>query len=962
MSGYLGTSAAARRPADVLHRGPPNSNDEMVHERDGAETAALLQQLAMAAVQNQGANKLQGEDVARLGFLLAQLATGGGPTPDGGANNNGSAGETNPSHAADDESMASSFKRSLFQWDTRAGAAYCPSALRSPPTPRPSPQPQPPLRISEHEQRWYAEERALLRELVVLTMRHSDGALLRYLPSEEEQAQMWDTHGHPAGERFAPHIVAEGVRPFPHLEVLPQPSDDENDGADGGRDREDLAFRSQLQLPLLGSGARDAIALCGECGWLYGRVSSYVASVLEDDADGVQCATARALAARLDKELAGYHAALAGLEGELPPLELSPEAVENPPQAQYLTLRSLVARTPPMRDHLRTLALLAEGAGARNLQGGKLLAAVLRHSLDGHTKHAELVRSIAADCAAPWYRLLSQWLAQGVLEDPHSEFFVREVRPDEVGGTAMPSSGFFTWHQRYLLVEGLIPLCSCGGLMDVITLDLAREVLLVGKGINFIRYCLQDREWEVAKKEEGDTGCGYATLRDAGDGDDERRCVTTLHAAVMQSSARIHSHILESLEARHHLTQHLLALKHFLFLGQGDFVSSFVEGLDQEFRGRTSLAGIYNHTLAAVLEGSLNTTNARFLPNFVLGNLRARLMVDRDSLYSMGPPPKKATQEEMAPWKDGDASSIQDPWDFIYLDYKINSPLDAIVHESANETYHRVFLFLFRLKRVEWMLNNSWRQSTALNHAILIETKAGGADAPTISEAAEHASYLLRRISSTRQTMLHFVSNLQNYLMFEVLEGGWEGLVGSLRKARTLDDVIRAHDSYLNEIADKALLSNGGGEGLERLLQKLLSIALTFGKFQDHIFSNSLAGLDKAAKIRKQVEERAEKGDWGRTTLDKEEGRVFLYLADAKLFEFVERSTNEFDRALSELLKMMSKQIDEVDCNPVLDDDQEEVEPVKTHDALPFLLFRLDFSGYYARKAQARRKKAKQSS
>jgi len=525
--------------------------------------------------------------------------------------------------------------------------------------------------------------------------------------------------------------------------------------------------------------------------------------------------------------------------------------------------------------------------------------------------------------------------------------------------------------------------------MDIITVDLAREVLLVGKGINFIRYCLNDKDWEVLEttKEEEDktTHCNnsqqhrynnFATLTDVLDDDDELRCVSTLHDAVMKSSARIHSHILHSLEVQHHMMHHLRALKHFLFLGQGDFVSSFVESLDSEFRGRTSIAGIYSHTLSAVLEGSLRKTNARFLPDFVLGNLRAQLMMvpgkDDSDRYWMGPPPRKAKEEEMIPWKEnsGASSSIQDPWDFIYLDYKINNPLDAIVHESAMETYHRVFLFLFRLKRVEWMLNNSWRQSTALNHAILIETKAGGADAPAISDAAERSSFLLRRISSTRQTMLHFISNLQNYLMFEVLEGGWEALVHSVKRARTLDDIVRAHDFYLSEIVDKALLRNDdggedggddGGRSLENSLCKLLSIALAFGKFQDHIFTNSLEGLEKAANIRRQVEERAEKGDWGRKTLDKEEGRVFVYLADPKLFQFVEQTANDFDGALSELLKMMSKQIDEVDCNTGMDDnDMDEKDPVmRNHDALPFLLFRLDFSGYYARQARENRKKKK---
>jgi len=883
-----------------------------------------------------------------------------------------------------------------------------------------SQQQQPPMTLEQRQQIWYTHERAILRELIILTMRHSNGDLLRFIdPTINNIANINDSHysksdsdgkgdllawdgdmNHWVGNRFVSRstksgggsskdnnvLLVEGVRLSPHCQVIPEwrlDSEDNNTNSTTGSNNimENLEFTAKLPMPLLGSGVHDAISLCGECGWLYGRISSYVETILEDDVDGMQCSTSRALAARLDSELGEYHSQLSLLESELPPPMMTSEE-SSTSSSRHLTLRELVARLPPIRDRLRTLAILADGVGARHLRGGKLLAGILRHSLDGNTPHSHLVRSIAADCSVPWYKMLSQWITQGVLEDFHGEFFVREMQMEDIGrrrkgggGQRMvSSSGFFTWHERYVLVEAQVPLCCRGGLMEIITPELAQEVLLVGKGINFIRYCLQDKDWEVVEKQYGDdqimtdnvAGCeGYtfSTLKDEVGYGDEFQCVSTLHDVVSQSSARIHSHILDSLQNQHHLMGHLHALKQFLFLGQGDFVSSFVESLDLEFRGRTSTAGIYNHTLASLLEGSLRATNARYLPNYVLRNLGVQLMIDEKDAdrYWMGPP-SKSKLDDLTPWVDNE-TSIQDPWDYICIDYKINSPLDAVVHDSAMRTYRHVFLFLFRIKRVEWMLNNAWRQSTALNHAILVETKAGGADAPAISEAAEHSSYLLRRISSTRQTMLHFISNLQNYLMFEVLEGGWEGLERSVEKAKSLDDVIIAHNSYLSEIVEKSLLGDkGSGEGptLETLLQKLLSIALKFGKFQAHIFTNSLAGLDKAAKIRKQVEERAEKGEWGRTTLDTEEGRVFRYLADPTLFEFVEHTANEFDKMFSNLLKMMSKQVDQVDWTASMDEDQEEtITVVKTHDALPFLLFRLDFSAYYARQAREKRKQVK---
>ena len=1015
MSGYFDTVRRTSSGGSVRlgnNSKMNNRNDTTTNSiNDANNTAAatiLLQQLA-AALQQQHHGATQNEnmniDVTRMTTMLSKMTT---------ENNNIQ--QDNDSSIATAAASNNNSNRP-FQKFFQAADAMSKSSYGYRQHENQHKQTEPSINpksknniITEKQEQWYTEERALIRELIVLTMRHCNGNILRFVPSENLQLTLWNTHGHPIGNRYGPNILAEGtVKIHPRVIVVPEWTsnsvvEDHNDDsfvAGGAVVKEDIEFKSNLPTQLLGSGAHDAISLCGECGFLYSRVASYIRMVLEEDVDGVQCATSRALASRLDEELACYYEELSLLEGELAPPDQE-QAGSDGANPRYLTLRSLTSRLIPIRNHLRTLAILSDGVGTSNLRGGKLLSAVLRHSLDGHTCHSNLIRSIAADCAVPWYKLLSQWMAQGVLDDVHSEFFVKEVKPEQYamgrkgkGMASSSSSAYYTWHQRYVLVEGQIPLCSCGGLMDIITVDLAKEVLLVGKGINFIRYCLLDKDWEVAEEhhqtqeeqEDDDEeknndlqllsnneGYNFATLMDVGTNDDELKCVSTLHDAVMKSSARIHSHILKSLANEHHMMQHLLALKHFLFLGQGDFVSSFVECLNQEFRGRTSTAGIYAHTLSSLLEGSLRTTTARFLPNFVLGNLRARLMmVDKNDAnrYYIGPTPSKnnANEDEMIPWKD-DEASIQDPWDYIYLDYKINSPLDAIVHASAMETYHQVFLFLFRLKRVEWMLNNSWRQSTALNHAILIETKAGGADAPAISEAAEHSSFLLRRISSTRQTMLHFISNLQNYLMFEVLEGGWEVLVQSLSKARSLDDVIRAHDLYLNEIMDKTLLSNNehtsNGTSVESLLRRLLSIALTFGKFQDHIFSNSLAGLDKAAKIRRKVEERAEKGDWGRTTLDKDEGKVFLYLANAELFEFVEKTANDFDIALSDLLKTMSKQIDEVDCTTAsLDvEDQDEMGDLvikKNHDALPFLLFRLDFSGYYNRKAREMRK-MKQSS
>ncbi|EJK62112.1 hypothetical protein THAOC_17290 [Thalassiosira oceanica] len=189
---------------------------------------------------------------------------------------------------------------------------------------------------------------------------------------------------------------------------------------------------------------------------------------------------------------------------------------------------------------------------------------------------------------------------------------------------------------------------------------------------------------------------------------------------------------------------------------------------------------------------------------------------------------------------------------------------------------------------------------------------------------------------------------------------------------RTTCTSMRSSRRALRRVPRGGPRRHGGSDScrsLEYLLRRLLTTALRFGKFQEHIFANSIRGLDRAARVRRRVEERADRGDWGRTTLDEEEGQVFRYLADASLFDFVERTTRSFDGALGELLRTMGRAVDEVELDVAEDNGDDEYDGAagpsaaggRTHDALPFLLFRLDFSGYYQRMARENKRRKKKA-
>jgi gamma-tubulin complex component 3 len=55
--------------------------------------------------------------------------------------------------------------------------------------------------------------------------------------------------------------------------------------------------------------------------------------------------------------------------------------------------------------------------------------------------------------------------------------------------------------------------------------------------------------------------------------------------------------------------------------------------------------------------------------------------------------------------------------------------------------------------------------------------------------------------------MIHFIGQLQYYILFEVIESSWDELQTAIHKEGcTLDDLIKAHTKYLNSITHKGLL------------------------------------------------------------------------------------------------------------------------------------------------------------
>jgi len=370
----------------------------------------------------------------------------------------------------------------------------------------------------------------------------------------------------------------------------------------------------------------------------------------------------------------------------------------------------------------------------------------------------------------------------------------------------------------------------------------------------------------------------------------------------------------------------------------------------------------------------LRSTNARYYPDYVL---------DRIGVYLFSSTDNKTTATQHA----------ERGWDIFSLDYAIQKPLTTIVTARCKSQYRKLFHLLWRLKRIEWGLNSTWRKATIIQRTLvqqLREEKRRGvhsgffpSDRTNINNGSKlsETRHTLSQAGMTRQRILHFSSNLQSYLMLDVIQDGWDRLMKKLQHSNgnTLEDIILYHEYYLLELTSGAFLpnrkptkqrSNGNHDDeedddyshrchLSSQLAHVLDAASQFCTVQDHLYENTLVAIRKAADRRRIAETRQEAGMWGYDT-DQDDlvsPRDLQFVDESA--EDVKESSDLFDEALGRFLHRLEEVLQSgggsVDARSSLSRSKHSsgmrVKRLHESDSLRSLTFRLDFNDYYANAA-----------
>ena len=371
---------------------------------------------------------------------------------------------------------------------------------------------------------------------------------------------------------------------------------------------------------------------------------------------------------------------------------------------------------------------------------------------------------------------------------------------------ALEDSGAMSvWEQKYRLNKDMVP--------SIVSEDFADKVFLIGKSLNFIRYGCGDGAWVENYSKEASRELKYG---------DTALLATSIDEAYKMVMARL----IILMEDKFALFSHLQALKKYLLLGQGDFIALLMESLASNLDRPANSQ--YRHTLTAQLEHAIRNSNAQYESADVLRRLDARML-------------------ELSHGEIG--------WDVFTLEYRVDSPLDVIVTPWASKQYLKVFNFLWRIKRVEFALSTTWRR---------LQTGARGVLGAVADKLGEDWKLARGRLAE----MVHFIDQLQYYILFEVIEAGWEGLQKDMKKPEaTLDTLISAHTTYLRSITRKGLLGGGAVEFTAQL-HEILKLMLAYKDAVDGLYSYSVAEFTRRQDMAAKIETRTRAGKWGLTEAD----------------------------------------------------------------------------------------------
>lgn len=303
------------------------------------------------------------------------------------------------------------------------------------------------------------------------------------------------------------------------------------------------------------------------------------------------------------------------------------------------------------------------------------------------------------------------------------------------------------WRDKFVLRQDLIP--------NVMSEEQAQMILRSGKAIHFLNVICGKQTPITGSRERLHTMEELNLL----DLCEPRSKLNEIIASIFVETSK---QVLDTLVNQFKLYQHFQGLRRYILLGQGDFVNYYMELVEPEMRKPANQ--LQFHELMSLKSLAERATLAHYEDPEILNRVSVKLLVA----------------------SGGDWGS-----DVFGLQYLMHEPLDAAL-KLSDGAYSHMFNFLWRIKRMEYILlslrKERWATKNSLNW---------------LADREPYINSVLVVADRLSHELLHFAREFHYYILFEVVECLWEKFSHSFTKAKSFDDVIRAHDDFINEMQAK---------------------------------------------------------------------------------------------------------------------------------------------------------------
>ncbi|CRK86952.1 CLUMA_CG000769, isoform A [Clunio marinus] len=437
---------------------------------------------------------------------------------------------------------------------------------------------------------------------------------------------------------------------------------------------------------------------------------------------------------------------------------------------EELNLHKLLFYLRPIIQTMETLTKVCHVLQVNNVRGGNVLTKLHDNIAlySGDKSSQEILIYLTQKASEPYMEILKLWIFKGVIQDPKMEFLIEDTEKD--CQESEKNENYFDnfWDKRYMIRHEKIP-----RFLE----KQANIILRTGKYLNVVRECGKRVVFTHSQ-----TSLRFSHT-------DEQNYVNIINDAYTFASKAL----LELIMNDNDLMGHLLSVKRYFLLHQGDFVVQFMDACEGELLNNVD--DVIPMRLENLLELTLRLSSAKH-DKYQDDLLTMLLPFDICTQMS------KIIKSDMGVDVDSeidDTSTLKGIECFTF-GYTVHWPLSIVLNHMTISKYQLIFRQLFYCKHVENYLCRVW----------IANTNAKKFDHST--------SELYRTAFTLRQRMMNAIQNLEYYMMIEVIEPVWHIFMQQLAKAKNIDDVLIFHEDFLDHCLKNCMLT------YPDLLKRIISV------------------------------------------------------------------------------------------------------------------------------------------